>query len=97
MVGDDVYITRDDKVLKSDRSKLVTAVTAKESGDIVWTEVKMVADEDLHPFSVVDVNGEPMIIASISGSEDGVTCVLMKDTIDTWRKISEAMECQVKK
>jgi len=32
-----------------------------------------------------------MIIAS---SEDNVTCVLMKDTTDTWRKMSEAVECQ---
>jgi len=63
----------------------------------VWTEIQVVideVDEDLHPFCVVGVNEEPMIIASISGSEDDVTCVLMKDTTDTWRKMSEAVECQ---
>ena len=96
IVGDDVYIIGNDKVLRSSCKKLVSAITEK-SGDIVWTEVRVVADdidENLHPFSVVEVNREPMIIASISGSEDDVTCVLMKDTTDTWRKMSEAVECQ---
>ena len=51
-------------------------------------------DTDFHPFSIVEVAAEPMIVASISGGEDDVTCVLMKDTTDTWRKISEAVECQ---
>ena len=93
VIGDDVYITGDDKVLRSSCNKLVIA----ESGNIVWAELSTVfneEDEDFHPFSVVDINGQPMIIASISGSEDDVTCVLMKDTTDTWRKMSEAVECQ---
>ena len=96
VVGDDVYITGDDKVLKSDCSKLVSVITAS-SDNALWTEVPVVVeerDEDFHPFSIVEVNGEPMIIASISGSEDDATCVLIKDTTDTWRKMSEAVECQ---
>jgi len=96
IVGGDVYIVGDDKVLRSSGMKFVSAATAK-SGDIVWNEVQVVGDdieENLHPFSVVSVNGEPMIVASISGSEDDVTCVLMKDKTDTWRKMSEAVECQ---
>jgi len=75
---------------------LISAVTAK-SGEIVWTEVQVVideVDEDLHPFCVVGVNEEPIIIASISSSEDDVTCVLMKDTTDKWRKMSGAVERQ---
>ena len=96
IVGDDMYIIGDDKVLKSSCKKLVSTMMAK-SGDIIWTEVQVVVDdidENLHPFNIVDVNGEPMIIASISGSENDVTCVLTKDTTDTWRKMSEAVECQ---
>ena len=96
VVGDNVYIFKDNKILRSNCNKLVSVVTAK-SNDVLWTEVPVVADEideDLHPFGVVDVNGEPVIFASISGSEDDVTCVLMKDTTDTWRKMSEAVECQ---
>ena len=96
IVGDDVYITGDDKVLRSSCNKMVSAAMAN-SNHIVWIEQSLTAvevDEGLHPFSVVDVNGQPMIIASISGSEDDVTCVLMKDTTDTWRKMSEAVECQ---
>ncbi|XP_065887100.1 serine/threonine-protein kinase TAO3-like isoform X2 [Dysidea avara] len=93
VIGDDVYIIGDVKVLKSSCNNLVMA----ESDNIVWAELSAVLneeDEDFHPFSVVDVNGEPMIIASISGSEDDMTCVLMKDTTDTWRKMSETVECQ---
>jgi len=93
IVGDYAFIVGNDKVVKSNCSKLLSAVTAM-SEDITWTEVSIVVDEedeDLYPFSVVDVHGEPMIIAS---SEDDVTCVLMKDTTDTWRKMSEAVECQ---
>ena len=96
VVGGDVYITGDNKVLKSDCSKLVSVITAS-SDNAPWTEVPVVVEEineDLHPFSIVEVNGEPMIIVSISGSEGDATCVLIKDTTDTWRKMSEAIECQ---
>ena len=96
IVGDDMYIIGDDKVLRSSCKKLVSVVTMKPD-DIVWSEVQVVAaevDKDLHPFSVVEVAGKPMITASFSDSEDDMTCVLLKDTTDTWRKMSEAVECQ---
>ena len=46
------------------------------------------------PFSVVEVNEEPMIIASMTDGEDDVTCVLMKDMRGRWRIMSKAVECQ---
>ena len=97
-VGEDLHIIGDGNIFKCNSNKLITAVT-KQSEDSMplWSKIDIQTEAlsaDLHPFSVVDVNGEPMIIASISGSEDDVTCVLMKDTTDTWRKMSEAVECQ---
>jgi len=96
IVGDDVYIIGNDKVLRSSGKKLISSMTP-QSDDIVWIEIQVISHDDnknLHPFSVVEVSGEPMIIASISDSENDVTCVLMKDKTDTWRKMSEAVECQ---
>jgi len=96
IIGDEVYVIGDDKVLMSSCKQLVSAMMMG-SGSIAWTEMPLSVKEivgNLYPFSVVDVNGEPMIIASISGSGDDVTCALMKDTTDMWKKMSEAVECQ---
>ncbi|XP_065887107.1 uncharacterized protein [Dysidea avara] len=97
VVTENLYIIGDGKFFKNNFNKVITAVTRKSASIPQWSDVDMQIEEvggNLHPFSVVDVNGELMIIASISGSEDDVTCVLMKDTTDTWRKMSEAIECQ---
>ena len=99
VAGQDVYIIGDGIVFSSNSNKLITASTGKSESNVsLWSEVDINAVEELSghhkPFSVVDINGQPMIIASISGSEDDVTCVLMKDTTDTWRKMSEVVECQ---
>ena len=98
VVAENLYVTGDGKFFKNNFDKVTTAVTRKSASDIPqWSDVDLQIEElrgNLHPFSVVEVNGQPMIIASISGSEDDVTCVLMKDTTDTWRKMSEAVECQ---
>ncbi|XP_065887091.1 uncharacterized protein [Dysidea avara] len=98
VVSQDVYVIGDGKILSSNSNKLITtSAKTSESNLPLWSEVDIYVEELsklCQPFSVVDVNGDPMIIASISGSEDDVTCVLMKDTTDTWRKMSEAVECQ---
>ena len=94
IVNEDFYVIGGSKILKCNLNKLITAATKLSENDTqLWSEIE-IQIENLHPFSVVDVNGESMIIASFSGSEDDVTCVLMKDTTDTWRKMSEAVECQ---
>ncbi|XP_065887085.1 serine/threonine-protein kinase TAO3-like isoform X2 [Dysidea avara] len=98
IVGDDIYVIGDDNILRSNCNKLISEMMVN-SGVIVWIEVPLLVDEvdgDLHPFGAVEVAGELMIIASFSDSEDDVTCVLTKDTtdLDTWRKMSEAVECQ---
>jgi len=98
VVGQDVYLIGNGNILSSNSNKLITASANKsESNAPLWSEVDVNIEDvvgQCQPFGVVDVNGEPMIIASISGSDGDVTCVLMKDTIDTWRKMSEAVECQ---
>ncbi|XP_065887093.1 uncharacterized protein [Dysidea avara] len=98
VANEDVYIIGDGKIFKCNSNKLITASTKKPESTVpLWSEVETLVEGlegDLFPFSVVEVNRQPMIIASISGSEDDVTCVLMKDTTDTWRKMCEAVECQ---
>ena len=97
VVGQDVYVIGDKKVISSNSNKLITASTRTGNRNApLWseTDIKKKLNEDFYPFSVVEVNGELMIVASISGSKDDGTCVLMKDTTDTWRKMSEAVECQ---
>ena len=96
---ENLYIVGNCKILNCNLNKLLTTASKKPESDVpLWFEIEIQVDgidkDTIYPFSVVDVNGEPMIIASISGSEDDVTCVLMKDTTDTWRKLSEAVECQ---
>ncbi|XP_065887119.1 uncharacterized protein [Dysidea avara] len=98
VIGKGVHIIGDSGILKCSLSQLIAAATKRlESSVSLWSEIVTRMEDmtgNLYPFSIVDVNGEPMIIASISGSEGDVTCVLMKDTTDTWRKMSEAVECQ---
>ncbi|XP_065887110.1 probable serine/threonine-protein kinase kinX isoform X2 [Dysidea avara] len=100
VAGEDLYIIGDLKIFKCNSNKLITVVTRQSESSMLlsWYQVDMQINDlgtrDLHPFSVAEINGEPMIIASISGSTNDVTCVLMKDTTDTWRKMNEAVECQ---
>ena len=94
--GQDMYVIGDGKVLRSNSNKLMTASARKAESNVqLWSDVDVNVEElngNYKPFSVVEVNGEPMIIAS--DSENDVTCVLMKDATGTWRKMSEAVECQ---
>ena len=98
VVDEDVYFIGDNKILTSKSNQLITIAMKKSEWSVpLWSEIETQIEGiagNLHPFSVVDVNGEPAIIASISGCENDMTCVLMKDTTGTWRKMSEAVECQ---
>jgi len=95
---ENLYVVGNRKILKCNLNKLTAASKTSESDVPLWFEIEIQVDgidkDTIYPFSVVEVNGELMIIASISGSEDDVTCVLVKDATDTWRKMSEAVECQ---
>ena len=95
VVGEEVYVVGSDQVIKTSCNKLIKAATSNNT--LVWDNVEIETEESngkLYPFSVVEVNGEPMIIASMSDGEDDVTCVLMKDTRGRWRIMSKAVECQ---
>ena len=95
LVGEDLYVVGSDQVIKTSCNKLIKAATSNNT--LVWDNVEIETEESngkLYPFSVVEVNGEPMIIASMSDGEDDVTCVLMKDTRGRWRIMSKAVECQ---
>ena len=97
VVGEDVYVVGSDQVIKTSCNNLIKASTSNST--LVWDNVQIGTEESngkLYTFSVVEVTGEPMIIASMTDGEDDVTCVLMKD-VDTrgrWRIISKAVECQ---
>ena len=95
VVGEDVYVVGSDQVIKTSCNKLIKAATSNNT--LVWDNVQIETEESngkLYPFSVVEVTGEPMIIASMTDGEDDVTCVLMKDTRGRWRIMSKAVECQ---
>ena len=95
VVGEDVYVVGSDQVIKTSCNKLIKAATSNST--LVWDNVQIETEESngkLYPFSVVEVTGEPMIIASMTDGEDDVTCVLMKDTRGRWRIMSKAVECQ---
>ena len=95
VVGEDLYVVGNDQVIKTSCNKLIKAATSNDT--LVWDNVEIEIEESngkLYPFSVVEVNGELMIIASMSDGEDDVTCVLMKDTRGRWRIMSKAVECQ---
>ena len=95
VVGEEVYVVGTDQVIKTSCNKLIKAATSNNT--LVWDNIEIETEESngkLYPFSVVEVNGEPMIIASMSDGEDDVTCVLMKDTRGRWRIMSKAVECQ---
>ena len=93
VVGEDLYVVGSNQVIKTSCNKLIKAATSNDI--LVWDNVETEeSNGKLYPFSVVEVNGEPMIIASMSDGEDDVTCVLMKDTRGRWRIMSKAVECQ---
>ena len=98
VAGENLYVVGNCKLFKCNTNKLITAVTKKSDDSVLlWSEIETQVETmngGLHPFSIIDVNGQLMIIASVSGRKDDVTCVLMKDTTNTWRKMSEAVECQ---
>ena len=90
-----MYVVGSDQVIKTSCNKLIKAATSNNT--LVWDIVEIETEESngkLYPFSVVEVNGELMIIASMSDGEDDVTCVLMKDTRGRWRIMSKVVECQ---
>ena len=95
VVGEEVYVVSSDQVIKTSCNKLIKAATSNNT--LVWDNVPIETEDSdvkLYLFSVVEVNGEPMIIASMTDGEDDVTCVLMKDTRGRWRIMSKAVECQ---
>ena len=95
VVGEEVYVVGSDQVIKTSCNSLIKAATSNNT--LVWDNVPIETEDSdvkLYPFSVVEVNGEPMIIASMTDAEDDVTCVLMKDTRGRWRIMSKAVECQ---
>ena len=92
VAGEEMYVVGSDQVIKASCNMMIKAATS--SNTLVWDIVQIDSDVKLHPFSVVEVNGEPMIIASMTDGEDDVTCVLMKDTGGRWRIMSKAVECQ---
>ena len=92
VVGEELYVVGSDQVIKTSCNTVIKAATSNST--LVWDYVQIDLDVKLHPFSVVEVNGEPMIIASMTDGEDDVTCVLMKDTGGSWRIMSKAVECQ---
>ena len=95
VVGEDVYVVGSDQVIKTSCNNLIKAATSNST--LVWDSVQVETEDTngkLYPFSVVEVTGEPIIIASMTDGEDDVTCVLMKDTRGRWRIMSKAVECQ---
>ena len=95
VVGEELYVVGSDQVIKTSCNNFIKAATSNNT--LVWDNVLIETEESngkLYPFSVVEVNGEPMIIASMSDGEDDMTCVLMKDTGGRWRIMSKAVECQ---
>ena len=92
VVGEEVYVVGSDQVIKASCNTIIKAATSNST--LVWDNVQIDLDVKLHPFSVVEVNGEPMIIAGMTDGEDDVTCALMKDTGGRWRIMSKAVECQ---
>lgn len=92
VVREEVYVVGSDQVIKASCNTIIKAATSNST--LAWDNVQIDSDVKLHPFSVVEVNGEPMIIASMTDGEDDVTCVLMKDTGGRWRIMSKAVECQ---
>ena len=95
VIGEELYVVGSDQVIKTSCNNFIKAATSNNT--LVWDNVLIETEEPdgkLYPFSIVEVNGEPMIIASMSNGEDGVTCVLMKDTRGRWRIVSKAVECQ---
>ena len=95
VVGEDVHVVGSDQVIKTSCNNLIKAATSNNT--LVWDNVPIESEESngkLYPFSVVEVTGEPMIIASMTDGEDDATCVLMKDTRGRWRIMSKAVECQ---
>jgi len=64
VVGDEINVIGDGKILSSNLGKLIMAVT--KNSDIsqpLWSMTEVQMDKDLHLFSVIEVAGEPMIIA----------------------------------
>ena len=95
VVGEELYVVGSDQVIKTSCNNFLKATTSNNA--LVWDNVLIETEEsdgNLHPFSIVEVNGEPMIIASMSDGEDDATCVLMKGTGGRWRIVSKAVECQ---
>ena len=95
VVGEELYVVGNDQVIKTSCNNFIKATTSNNA--LVWDNVLMETEESdgkLYPFSIVEVNGELMIIASMSDGEDDMTCVLMKGTGGRWRIISKAVECQ---
>ena len=95
VIGEELYVVGSDQVIKTSGNNFIKAATSNNT--LVWDNVLIETEESngkLYPFSVVEVNGEPMIIASMSDGQDDVTCVLMKDTGGRWRIMSKAVECQ---
>ena len=95
VVGEELYVVGSDQVIKTSCNNFIKAATLNNT--LVWDNVLIETKESdgkLYPFSIVEVNGELMIIASMSDGEDDMTCVLMKDTGGRRRIISKAVECQ---
>ena len=95
VVGENVYVVGSDQVIETSCNNMIKAATSNST--LVWDNVQIGTEESngkLYLFSVVEVTGEPMIIASMTDDEDDVTCVLMKDTRGRWRIMSKAVECQ---
>ena len=95
VVGEEVYVVGSGQVIKTSCSNLIKAATSDDT--LVWDNVQITTKDSnvkLHPFSVVGVNAEPMIIASMTDGEDDVTCVLMKKTGGRCKIMSKAVECQ---
>ena len=95
VIGEELYVVGSDQVIKTSCNNFIKAATSNNT--LVWDNVLIETEESngkLYPFSVVEVNGEPMIIASMSDGEDDMTCVLMKDTGGRWGIMGKAVECQ---
>ena len=95
VIGEVLYVVGSDQVIKTSCNNFIKAATSNNT--LVWDNVLIETEESngkLYPFSVVEMNGEPMIIASMSEGKDDVTCVLMKDTGGRWRIMSKAVDCQ---
>ena len=95
VIREELYVVGSDQVIKTSCNNFIKAATSNNM--LVWDNVLIETKESdgkLYPFSIVEVNREPMIIASMSDGEDDVTCTLMKDTGGRWRIMSKAVECQ---